>query len=264
MTRLFGGGASRRYFAVYVINLLHNPLRPLHSCRDHQPRAWALACVEQIFGRFQVTCDQDSGDDAQYAFTTFVRVGRTPASLLFRLRNSLPNLRRAIMRRDMKTEVINALRHWTPHFTVTLSNLAAILGMLLGTAGFVMSLMNYLRDKPRVRVVLQWDMKDTGTGAMMGLVRVSNVGRRPVFISAVALEVPKGFEYSHLVLMDAVAGKKLGEGDAPAVFMVKYDADLNKYSRVWRDLRGYVEDSAGGEYRSKKLPKNPVPSWARQ
>ena len=34
---------------------------------------------------------------------------------------------------------------------VTLSNLAAITGMVLGTAGFVMSWMNYLRDRPQVR-----------------------------------------------------------------------------------------------------------------
>jgi hypothetical protein len=36
---------------------------------------------------------------------------------------------------------------------------ASILGMVLGTAGFIMSLLNYLRDRPCVRVQLEWDTK---------------------------------------------------------------------------------------------------------
>ena len=32
-----------------------------------------------------------------------------------------------------------------PHWAITLSNLAALIGMVLGTAGFVMSLMSYPR-----------------------------------------------------------------------------------------------------------------------
>lgn len=82
---------------------------------------------------------------------------------------------------------------------VTLSNLAAITGMVLGTAGFVMSWMNYLRDRPQVRVSLQWEMTNSQTRELMGLVRVANVGRRPVFISVVALELPRGSKTSHFI-----------------------------------------------------------------
>lgn len=105
---------------------------------------------------------------------------------------------------------------------VTLSNLAAIAGMVLGTTGFMMSWMNYLRDRPQVRVSLQWDMTNSQTREMMGLVRVVNVGRRPIFISVVALELPRGFKDSHLLLVDSIQGAKLSEGDKPKGYPVKY------------------------------------------
>ena len=145
---------------------------------------------------------------------------------------------------------------------VTLSNIAAIIGMVLGTAGFVISWMNYVRDRPRVRVTLKWDMTDSATHVQMGLVKVVNVGRRPVFISIVSLELPKGFKETHLVLRDSIQGQKLSEGDAPAVFQVNYDG-LQQYSSVWRKIRAYVEDSAGGEYHSSELAESDVPSWVR-
>jgi hypothetical protein len=143
-----------------------------------------------------------------------------------------------------------------------LADIAAIIGMILGTAGFIMSWMNYLRDRPRIKISLQWDMTNSHTGALMGLVRVANVGRRPVFLSIVALKVPKGFDNSHLVLHESIQGRKLEEGNAPAGFIVNYDG-LAQYSRSWWKLRAYAEDSAGQKYLSKPLAKTSVPSWVR-
>jgi hypothetical protein len=145
---------------------------------------------------------------------------------------------------------------------ISLSNLAAILGMVLGTAGFVMGLMNYLRDRPKVKVFLKWDLVDTSNSAnKIGIVRVTNVGRRPIYISVVALQVPKGFKYTRLILKQSMQGQKLSEGDAPATFPVNY-AGLNQYSKTWRKVRGYAEDSAGGKYLSKKVARSEKPSWA--
>jgi len=129
--------------------------------------------------------------------------------------------------------------------TPSVTQLAALVGMVLGTAGFVMGLMNYLRDKPKVTVTLKWDMREVGTNNLIGLLRVSNIGRRPIYISIAALQVPKGFRHSHLVLTESIPGKKLSEGDAPAIFRINYQG-LEKYSKCWRDVRGYAEDSAGG------------------
>jgi hypothetical protein len=62
---------------------------------------------------------------------------------------------------------------------ITLSELAAVIGMVLGTAGFVMGLMNYLRDKPRIKVSVNWNMVEVRTDVKKGMVVVANVGRRP-------------------------------------------------------------------------------------
>src|SRR6516225_2521898 len=51
-------------FAEHAIDPFHDPIGPLHSGRDQRlgPRAWPA--VLQIFGAFQMTCDQYPGDDA--------------------------------------------------------------------------------------------------------------------------------------------------------------------------------------------------------
>lgn len=143
------------------------------------------------------------------------------------------------------------------------TNLAAYIGMVLGTAGFVMSLMSYLRDRPRVKLTLQWDMTNAKTGDRTGVVRVTNVGRRPIFIGIIALEVPKGADPTHLVLMESIAGTKLNEGDAPSPYLINYHG-LAEYKSVWRRIRAYAEDSTGKRYYSR-IPrrKTKPPSWAQ-
>jgi hypothetical protein len=146
--------------------------------------------------------------------------------------------------------------------SITLAELAAILGMVLGTAGFVIGVMNYLRDRPRVKVTLNWNMVNPQTNEKIGVLTVTNVGRRPIYIGAAALTVPKGFKHTHLVLAESIPGKKLSEGDAPAKFRVNHDG-LEEYSKQWRDVRGYAEDSTGRRYVSKRLPESPVPPWVK-
>ena len=159
-----------------------------------------------------------------------------------------------------------SINYANSHSAIT--QLAAVVGMVLGTAGFIMSLMNYLRDRPCITVRLKWDMSIINNPRydhtkMWGVVTVTNVGRRPIFISIAALRVPKGFGLSHLVLSESASGKKLAEGDPPARFMVTQN-ELSKYKSTWRDLRAYVEDSTGKRYVSKRLEKSNVPSWAKE
>jgi hypothetical protein len=143
----------------------------------------------------------------------------------------------------------------------TVSGVAAILGMVLGTAGFVMSIMNYLRDRPKIKVILKWDMTDTRTGMNRGLVKVTNVGRRPIFVSIVALRLPAGFPHSDVILMDSVAGNKLTEGDGPLGLLINYD-DIAQYSTAWRRIRDCAVDSTGKEYHSNyPHPDEKAPSW---
>jgi len=57
-----------------------------------------------------------------------------------------------------------------------------------------------------------------------GIVGVTNIGRRPVYLAIVALKVPKSFDtsdcfqYTHLILPRSMGGQKLAEGDPPAAF----------------------------------------------
>jgi len=131
--------------------------------------------------------------------------------------------------------------------------------MVLGTAGFVMGLMNYLHDRPRIKVSVNWHMADSRTNEKFGMVVVANVGRRPIFISAAVMLVPRTFKPRHFLLMESIQGHKLSEGDAPAKFKVALDG-MEQYAKAWRDVRVYVEDSAGRKYFAKKLSR--VPPWA--
>jgi hypothetical protein len=97
---------------------------------------------------------------------------------------------------------------------------------------------------------------------LWGLVRVANLGRRPIFVSHVAIRLPRGFEYSHIVVDEGLGGVKLGEGDPIHGFVVSQDG-LEKYASSWTKLVAQVTDASGQEWRSKPAPKDRVPSWAK-
>ena len=140
------------------------------------------------------------------------------------------------------------------------SLVTAILGAALGTAGFTISILAFLRDRPRITVVLNWDLESAERpGFRIGLVSVINIGRRAVYIGAVALELPKHSEYKALLLKGSIPGKRLGEGDPPAKYMVSYDKP-EKYKANWYKIRAFAEDSAGKKYYSKFTARKP--SWA--
>ena len=140
------------------------------------------------------------------------------------------------------------------------SLVTAILGAVLGTAGFTISILAFLRDRPRITVVLNWDLESAERpGFRIGLVSVINIGRRAVYIGAVALELPKHSAYKALLLKGSIPGKRLGEGDPPAKYMVSYDK-LEKYKADWYLIRAFAEDSTGGKYYSGFTKIKP--SWA--
>lgn len=112
------------------------------------------------------------------------------------------------------------------------------------------------RDR-KVNVTLQWDLVVTdnpiyGKSKRWGLVKVVNTGRRPVYVSHVALRLPKGADptASHLILAEGIAGEELGEGDSPRLYFVDQDS-LTKYTRHWERIRAQVSDSTGKEWTSK-------------
>ena len=140
------------------------------------------------------------------------------------------------------------------------SLVTAILGAVLGAAALIISILAFLRDRPRLTVFLQWDVESIERpGFRIGVVSVTNVGRRAAYIGAVALQLPKHHEYKALLLKGSIPGKRLGEGDPPAKYMVSYDK-LEKYKADWHRVRAFAEDSAGKKYYSKFTGSKP--SWA--
>jgi hypothetical protein len=147
---------------------------------------------------------------------------------------------------------------------ITLTDVVAVGGLVSGIVGFVLGVMNFSRDRAKLDVLLQWDIEVTpgseyDPNKKWGLVRVSNVGRRTAFISHVAIKLPKGYDHTHLVAMDSVAGQKLAEGDAPKIFMMSQD-NMSTYSKDWKTIVAQVSDSTGKVWLSKPIKERP--SWA--
>jgi len=224
--------------------------------------------------KFTATWSRDSGTFwivTNCGINSWVKMKRRTAKAAFRLLTEPPALALSLTTPATTRYALDlAKMSAAGQDTVTLSNLAALAGMVLGTAGSVMSLMNYLRDRPRVRVSLSWDLtpiQDTEqVGEQIGVLSITNVGRRPIFISIAAVEVPQTFrKRAHLVVLESSSGQRLAEGDPPLKYVLRYkDLKLSPYSNRWRQVRGYAEDSAGKRYVSKKPPKSPVPSWVKE
>jgi hypothetical protein len=151
--------------------------------------------------------------------------------------------------------------------------ITAIIGAATGSAGLGISVMNYLRDRPSVDVFLSWDMQAYDTARQLprsptGVIRISNRGRRPVFVSHVHLVARKPTVFDRvlrrapkaiLLLHDSVSGQRLGEGDAPW-FLSNSQNGLEKHKASWNTMRAAVVDTAGRVYYSNVVEKRP--SWA--
>lgn len=150
--------------------------------------------------------------------------------------------------------------------SITLNDFATIIGLLVGGAGFALGVLNYFRDKAKVIVELSWDMSVTegaqyDSNKQWGVVYVTNIGRRPIYISHAALKLPKGYDHSHLVLMEGVQGVKLTEGDPTKIFMVDQEG-MDVYSKDWKKIIAQVNDSSGKAWKSSKRKNKRKPSWA--
>ena len=153
------------------------------------------------------------------------------------------------------------------NIAITLNDVATVAAIICGVAALVLGLCNYFRDSPKVCVKLTWDMTEYAAGSAnqkgknTGLIVVTNVGRRPVYLSHAALRLPAGYDNSHLLLKEGLFGKKVAEGDPPFHFQVDQE-QAKPYASKWRDVRAEITDSTGRVWVSKTLNRKPVPSWA--
>ena len=157
--------------------------------------------------------------------------------------------------------------------TITITDVNAVLGIIFGLSGLFLGLFSYLRDKPKVKVHLQWGMQIHGdpnrdSEKEIGIVTVANVGRRPIYLSHVALKLPRNFSWRYMVLCEGITGNRLAEGDPPKTFTVDHDEiitklgeEFNNCPNVWKKIRAQVSDSAGKHYYSGKIKEEPSWSW---
>lgn len=137
-----------------------------------------------------------------------------------------------------------------------------IISIIVGTVGTVLGILNCLRDKPNVKILLQWDMLPYGDsrldkGALYGVVKITNAGRRCIYVSHVSIYIPNTTE--ELLLLDTIEGVKLCEGDPPKIYYLKQKG-LEKYQHFWNKMYVVIRDCTGKEYKSKAA--NKMPSWA--
>lgn len=138
-----------------------------------------------------------------------------------------------------------------------LRDATALSGALLGAAGFTVGVANYIRDRPRLRVTLQFDMEGysslTNRGPLV-VVSVANTGRRPIYVSHVGLRPASRWKqppkYKTLFVWGSQEGRRLQEGDPPWTVPGDQDETVASYARRCRRVRAFVIDSAGRVYRS--------------
>lgn len=145
---------------------------------------------------------------------------------------------------------------------MSIADIVALTGLSFGLIGTTLGVVNFLRDRAKVVVFLQWDMAIIGKpeDKRFGCITVTNTGRRPVFITHAALRLPKGSEISHLLIKEGLHGRKLSEGDAPVIFTLEQDG-LDKYTAQWAQVIAQISDSTGKTWKSKKVRHRP--SWAK-
>ena len=148
---------------------------------------------------------------------------------------------------------------------MSLSDIASLFAIIFGLIGAILGYLSYFRDKPKIVVTLQWDMKILNIpkydpNKYWGIVTITIIRRRPVFIQGSVLKLPKKYD-SVLMLFDSPVGsKKLEDGDPPLHYIID-QSQLEQYSKDWKKIKAEVKISTGKIFSSKKIDKNKIPSW---
>lgn len=144
---------------------------------------------------------------------------------------------------------------------MTVTEVQALIGVITGPLGLLLAAVVYFRDRAEVTVGLTWGMSIVGDPKKKFVVKVVNIGRRPIHVSHAHIKVPRFADatYSHLLLTSGLEGVTLAEGSRPHVIATDEDT-LRDYIHAWWRLRATMVDGAGREYHSDW----PVaaPAWA--
>jgi len=149
---------------------------------------------------------------------------------------------------------------------ITLNDFTTITSLVIGSFALTLGALNYFRDKAKIIVELSWDMTATendeyDSNKLWGVIYVTNIGRRPIYISHAALSLPKGYKDTHLLIMGGIKGKKLTEADPTEIFIVD-QSGLEVYAKDWIEIVAQVSDTSGRVWKSNKSKNTKKPSWA--
>jgi hypothetical protein len=152
------------------------------------------------------------------------------------------------------------------------TTITAIVGLLVGFSGLVLSILNYRRDRPGLRIFLQWDTVVVGgrethkeRQVLLGQIYITNTGRRPISITSAGIELwsTKSLDFVHRKNPIASKGWKLAEGDPPLCLIapdhVEVADALIEDARHWRNIRAFAIDSTGKKYLARKVWQ--CPNW---
>ena len=98
---------------------------------------------------------------------------------------------------------------------MTLNDWATILGFGIAVVGLTLSILNYLRDRVKLKVILRWDMELITTSPLFkpeklwGSVSITNAGRRPTYVGHVVLRLPKKAKGRMLIFKEGLGGEEL-------------------------------------------------------
>lgn len=141
-------------------------------------------------------------------------------------------------------------------------------GLEIGTLAFaglafVISLLAYRRDAPRVQVELTWEMFELRGSVPIEqqtpvvAVTLSNAGRRPIYLSHVSFETGAG---RIGMLNESVPGVILDEGHQPKLYTTSQAEVLEGMRLPWWKIRVRVSSVGGKLYYSDWPTK--APNWA--
>jgi hypothetical protein len=147
-----------------------------------------------------------------------------------------------------------------------LTTITAIAGLFFGLAGFTLGLLNYRRDRPKLRIFIDWDtclVRDRRAQAKLGRIYITNAGRRPIYIVSAGLVLfTLASAGIRRVRTGAVKGRRLAEGDPPLSLIVPDTVEAartlwQRHAGHWRYLRAFAVDSNGKTYLSRRMKRRP-------
>lgn len=142
---------------------------------------------------------------------------------------------------------------------MTPTQMAALIGAVTGPLGLLISVLTYLRDRPRLWVSMAADMRIHNSEKydpekVFLVATVSNVGRRPEYVELVALLHPDG--QCGMVNDVFFNPNEVQEGKPPAKYLVEQDL-ITGLEQQWPGILALVRTSSGRQYRSRFLHSPP-------